>query len=94
MLRQYAPLWLVQLPGLLSEPERERLQRQVEGTTLARMLRELAEALDVLSAEAPLVLVLKDLQWSDHATVEALAGRGAAARRRVAAGAGQIVRWR
>ena len=26
VLRQYAPLWLVQLPGLLSETERERLQ--------------------------------------------------------------------
>jgi predicted ATPase len=73
VLRQYAPLWLAQLPGLLSETERERLQRQVQGTTPARMLRELAEALDVLSAEAPLVLVLEDLQWSDHATVEALA---------------------
>ena len=37
------------------------------------MLRELAEALDVLTAETPLVLVLEDLQWSDHSTVEALA---------------------
>jgi predicted ATPase len=37
------------------------------------MLRELADALDVLSAEAPLVLVLEDLQWRDHASVEALA---------------------
>jgi hypothetical protein len=27
VLRQYAPLWLVQLPGLLSEPDRERLHR-------------------------------------------------------------------
>jgi predicted ATPase len=37
------------------------------------MLRELAEALDVLTAEAPLLLVLEDLQWSDASTVEALA---------------------
>jgi tetratricopeptide (TPR) repeat protein len=37
------------------------------------MLRELAEALDVLTADVPLVLVLEDLQWSDRATVEALA---------------------
>jgi hypothetical protein len=44
VLRQDAPLWLVQLPGLLSEVEREHLRRQVEGTTSARMLRELAEA--------------------------------------------------
>jgi predicted ATPase/DNA-binding winged helix-turn-helix (wHTH) protein len=72
-LRRYAPLWLMQLPGLLTELERERLQRQVQGATSARMLRELAEALDVLAAETPLVLVLEDLQWSDHATVELLA---------------------
>ncbi len=72
-LRRYAPLWLVQLPGLLSETELERLQCQVQGVASARMLRELAEALDVLTAEAPLLLVLEDLQWSDASTVEALA---------------------
>jgi predicted ATPase len=72
-VRRYAPMWLVQLPGLLSESELERLQRQVQGATSARMLRELAEALDVLTAETPLVLVLEDLHWSDRPTVEALA---------------------
>ena len=50
VLRRYAPMWLVQLPGLLSETELERLQRQVQGVTAARMLRELAEALEVLSS--------------------------------------------
>ena len=37
------------------------------------MLRELAEALEVLTADRALVLVLEDLQWSDRSTVEALA---------------------
>ena len=37
------------------------------------MIRELAEALDVLTADRPLVLVLEDLHWSDSATVECLA---------------------
>src|SRR5262245_15300113 len=73
VLRRYAPLWLGQLLGVLSEVEQERLQRQVQGASAARMLRELAEALDVLTAETPLLLVLEDLQWSDRATVEALA---------------------
>src|SRR5262249_30625676 len=73
VLRRYAPLWLGQLLGVLSEAELEHLQRQVQGATAARMLRELAEALDVVTAEVPLVLVLEDLHWSDHATVEALA---------------------
>jgi predicted ATPase len=72
-LRRYAPMWLVQLPGLLPEVEFERLQRQVQGATPARMLRELAEVLDVLTADVPLLLVLEDLHWSDRSTVEALA---------------------
>ena len=73
VLRRYAPLWLVQLPGLVSESELERLQRQVAGATPARMRREGAQALDVLAADIPLVLVLEDLQWSDRATVDLLA---------------------
>ena len=73
VLRRYAPLWLVQLPGLVGELEQERLQRQLQGATPARMLRELAAALDVLTADVPLVLVLEDLHWSDRSTVEVLA---------------------
>jgi predicted ATPase len=73
VLRQYAPMWLVHLPGLVSEPELERLQSRLHGLTPARMLRELAEALERLTADRVLVLVLEDLHWSDHATVEALA---------------------
>ena len=73
VLRRCAPMWLVQLPGLVSDAELERVQRQVQGATQARMIRELAEALDVLTADRPLVLVLEDLHWSDSATVECLA---------------------
>src|SRR4029434_4355162 len=73
VLRQWAPLWLTQLPGLVSETELERLQRQLQGTTRARMLRELTEALEVFTTDTPLVLVLEDLHWSDHATVDVLA---------------------
>ena len=72
VLRRYAPMWLTQLPGLVSDAELERVQRQVQGATQARMIRELAEALDVLTADTPLVLVLEDLHWSDSATVEFL----------------------
>src|SRR5262245_36422257 len=72
-LRQHAPSWLVQRPSILSDADREALQRQVRETTQARMLRELAEALEVLTAERPLVLVFEDLHWSDRATLEWLA---------------------
>ena len=73
VLRRYAPLWLAQLPALVSEIELERLQGRLQGTTQARMLRQLAEALEVLTADRALVLILEDLQWSDRSTVECLA---------------------
>src|SRR5262249_26090463 len=73
LLAQYAPSWLVQLPGLLSASALADLQHTLVGTTRARMLRELSLALDVVSAEHPLVLVLEDLHWSDPSTIEALA---------------------
>ena len=38
--------------------------------TQQRMLREMAQALEALAAEAPLVLLLEDLHWSDFSTLE------------------------
>ena len=70
VLQQHAPSWLVHLPALLAPEDRERLERTARGVTPARMLRELADALEVLSAVRPLVLVLEDLHWSDRATLE------------------------
>jgi predicted ATPase len=69
VLRRSAPMWLVQLPGLVSEPELERLQHQVQGATRERMVRELCEALEVLTAETPLIVVLEDLHWADVSTL-------------------------
>ena len=43
------------------------------GTTQARMLRELAEAVETLAKEAPLILILEDLHWSDVSTLDWLA---------------------
>ena len=72
-LRQYAPNWLLQLPALLSADEAEGLQRRVQGATQERMLRELAEAVEALTVQRPLVLVLEDLHWSDASTLDWLA---------------------
>src|SRR5499426_4924858 len=72
VLQRYAPTWLVHLPALLSDGERERLQPQLTGVTSGRMLRELAEALGALTLTTPLVLVLEDLHWSDVSTVNLL----------------------
>jgi DNA-binding winged helix-turn-helix (wHTH) protein/tetratricopeptide (TPR) repeat protein len=82
LLRQHAPSWLVQMPALQRETERAALQLAESGTTQARMLRELAEAVEQLTAERPLLLVLEDLHWSDAST---LAWLSYVARRREAA---------
>src|SRR5438034_1727944 len=73
LLGQQAPTWLVQMPALLSAAELEALQRKVLGTTREQMLRELAEAVEVLTVERPLVLWLEDLHWSDYSTLDWLA---------------------
>ena len=72
LLRRHAPTWLAQLPALVEPDEHEALARRALGSTRERMLRELAELLDAFTAERPLVLVVEDLHWSDHATIEAI----------------------
>jgi hypothetical protein len=56
--------------------QREMLQREILGATRARMLRELGEALETLTSANPMLLILEDLQWVDHSTVDL--GRGPA----------------
>jgi len=70
LLRAHAPLWLLQMPSLLSRADREVLSREMSGATRERMLREMGEALDLLAAEVPLVLILEDLHWSDYSTLD------------------------
>ena len=72
-LGQYAPSWLIQLPSLLTADRRDRLQRQAAATTQARMLRELLYALEQFALDAPIMLVLEDLHWSDPSTLALLA---------------------
>ncbi len=70
VLRAHAPMWLLQMPSLLSASDRELLSREMAGATRERMLREMGEALDALTVEAPLVLILEDLHWSDYSTLD------------------------
>jgi len=70
VLGKYAPTWLEQLPGVVSAKLCETPQPLLIGATRDRMLREMADALEALSADRPLVLVLEDLHWSDHATLD------------------------
>jgi predicted ATPase/DNA-binding winged helix-turn-helix (wHTH) protein len=73
LLRRHAPSWLAQMPSLVGVAERRSLRRQVSGATKERMLRELTEAIELATAETPLLLWLEDLHWSDVSTLDWLA---------------------
>jgi DNA-binding winged helix-turn-helix (wHTH) protein/tetratricopeptide (TPR) repeat protein len=73
LLREHAPAWLRELPSLIPASERQALQQQVLGATRERMLREMADAIEALAAEAPLIVVLEDLHWSDYSTLDLIA---------------------
>jgi DNA-binding winged helix-turn-helix (wHTH) protein/predicted ATPase len=73
LLVRQAPTWVVQMSWLLDDRLLETLQRRTIGATRQRMLREMAEALEVLTAEHPLVLILEDLHWSDASTLDLIA---------------------
>jgi tetratricopeptide (TPR) repeat protein len=63
-------MWLAQMPSLLNAARREALQRKIIGATRERMLREIIAAIEALTADTPLVLVIEDLHWSDYSTLD------------------------
>jgi DNA-binding winged helix-turn-helix (wHTH) protein/predicted ATPase len=73
LLRRHAPSWLLELSSLISAPERDALRQQVIASTRERMLREMADAIEVITAEVPLMIVLEDLHWSDYSTLDLIA---------------------
>src|SRR5262245_23853328 len=70
VLQSHAPMWLLQMPSLVSASDRELLSRELLGVSRERMLREMGDALEVLTADLPLVLILEDLHWSDYSTLD------------------------
>src|SRR6185369_7794981 len=78
-LAKQAPTWLIQFPSLVKAEQRESLQREILGTTRERMVREICEALEAITAQTPLVVILEDLHWADASTLDLLS---AFARRR------------
>ncbi len=71
-LRRQAPTWCLQLPAFNSEAEMSALRSETAGATKQRMLREIGDALGALSLDAPLLLLLEDLQWADRPTIDLL----------------------
>ena len=89
-LREHAPSWLLQLPGLISAADREALHREHAGVTRARMLREMVVGIEALTTSTPMVVVLEDLHWSDPSTVELLVALAQQRERRALAGGGHL----
>ena len=69
-LAKRAPTWLAQFPSLLTREQRDALQREILGATRERMVREICEALEAITSETPLVLLLEDLHWADPSTLD------------------------
>lgn len=74
-----APTWLIQFPSLVRADQKQALQQEILGATRERMVREVCEALEVITAERCLILILEDLHWVDHSTLDVIS---AFARRR------------
>lgn len=68
-LKSFAPTWLAQMPWL---GDGALPPADGAGVTPQRMLRELAQALEAMSAARPVVLWLEDLHWSDRSTLDAI----------------------
>src|SRR3984885_14977305 len=72
LLRRHAPTWCLQFPAVFSSGAMDQILREATGATKDRMLRELGDALSVLTAETPVLLVLEDMHWTDPASVDML----------------------
>jgi len=77
-----APTWLVQFPSFAKAELRAALEKDIIGATRERMVREICEALETITAQNPLVLCLEDLHWVDASTLDFIS---ALARRRLPA---------
>lgn len=71
ILARCAPTWLAQMPAIA------RPQVPLDGLrpagSPARMLREMADAIEAITADTPMLLALEDLHWSDASTIDLIA---------------------
>ena len=71
-MRSVAPTWLIQLPWLMQDSDRDLLLRELAGSSQERMIREFVELMARFTQNQPLLLIVEDLHWSDQATLRAL----------------------
>ncbi len=70
LLHQYAPTWMVQLPGLLDPADFQAVLPKAIGATPIRMMRELADVFEMFTQDQPLILCLEDVHWLDPSSTE------------------------
>jgi DNA-binding winged helix-turn-helix (wHTH) protein/predicted ATPase len=68
VLSTAAPSWLLQMPSLVPADRLVELRARSMGASSQRMMRELVDAVELLAADRPLVVMLDDLHWSDGPT--------------------------
>ncbi len=75
MMKQVAPSWLDQLPGL-TRTRRPARDAAGLGVSTDSMARELSDLLALVAQRAPGVVVLEDLHWADPSTLAWLGAWG------------------
>lgn len=73
VVRRAAPTWLSQIPSLLGPSEPTASPAPVRAATPERMVREMADIVELLACDRPVVLSLDDLQWADYSTLDLIA---------------------
>lgn len=68
-----APMWANQMPARIPAERRSALKQAIAGADRGRMLREICELLEALATHHPLLLILEDLHWADHASLDVIA---------------------
>lgn len=69
-LHRVAPTWLYQMLNLLHPEQIATLSPKVMYNNSGRMLREGADFIETLAAQATFILILDDAQWSDTYTLD------------------------
>jgi tetratricopeptide (TPR) repeat protein len=72
LLRQFAPMWLLQMTGRLGADERAELVKLTQGASQEHRVREIRRVFDVLGETRTVVLRLEDLHWADSSTLSVL----------------------
>ncbi|CAG7857394.1 hypothetical protein MCAMS1_02198 [biofilm metagenome] len=72
LLVRYAPSWLSLLPSVRFSLGAAEKTDSMAKTSPERRMREIAEALEAISQNRPLIFCLEDLHWCDQSTTEML----------------------